>query len=402
MTSEFARALAATSLSLALATTGAAVVTVSTADMAFAKSEKANSGNRGGNGNGNAGSNRGGGASEAGGDNRSSRGNGGASGDARATGSERSGARGDNGSGGERSDARGGNGNGGERSGARGSNGNGKIFGFLPAHRPSNAATEEAEPERTERTARSAPQASVRPAPRSDEEEEIAGNGWKARLDDGVLDTHPSELGMWNSARRSPQAIANMVAKYAETGDASGAGGAIGYLVHSHQQAAEGSTAWYDALQAAITDGDLTVEEAERLLDGTLSQDAFDEALAELGDTVIFEEGVISCAEDAECDPEQLAALQADADTLAFLDSEEAADLRDAQEGYDAALADVAAAEALVQPNKSTDEEVREQMLADVKDLLDIEDLLAPEFVAPETIEEDTIVEDTGETEEDA
>jgi hypothetical protein len=401
MTSGFARALAATSLSLALATTGAAVVTVSTADTAFAKSEKANSGNRGGNGN--AGSNRGGGASEAGGDNRSSRGNGGAAAEARGdNGVERSTARGNNGNGGERSGARGDNGNGGERSTARGGNGNGKLFGFLPAHRPSNAAAEEVEPERVERTARSAPQASVRPAPRSDEEEEIAGNGWKARLDDGMLDTHPSELGMWNSARRSPQAIANMVAKYAETGDASGAGGAIGFLVYAHQQAADGSTAYYDALQAAIDDGDLTVETAERLLDGSLSQEAFAAALDELGEDVDFEGGVISCDEDAICDEEELAALQADADALAYLASEEAADLRTAQEGYDSALADVEAAEALVQPNKSTDEAVRDQMLADVKDLLDIEDLLAPEFVAPETVEEETIVEESGETEEDA
>jgi acetone carboxylase gamma subunit len=202
---------------------------------------------------------------------------------------------------------------------------------------------------------------------------------------------------MWNSARRNPRAIENMVAKYAETGDMSGAGGMIGYLVWSHQQAAESSTAYYDALQAAITDGDLSVETAERLLDGSLSQDSFDMALDVLGDDVVFEDGVISCAAEAVCDAEELAALQEDADALAFLASDEAADLRTAQEDYDAAREDVEAADALVQPNKSTDEEVREQMLADVKDLLDIDEITAPAFVAPD-IEE----EDTGDSDEDA
>lgn len=378
MTSGFTKALAATSLSLALATAGAGVVTLSTADVAFAKSDKANGGNRGGNSS----ANRGGGASDAGSDNRASRGNGGASGEARGNGN------------GNRSGN--GNGKGAERSSAQG--GNGKLFGFLPAHRPDTGGQGRTTTERTERTARSAPQASARPAPRSAEDEEIAGNGWKARLDDGVLDTHPSELGMWNSARRSPQAIANMVAKYAETGTVSGAGGAIGYLVWSHQQAADSATGYYDALQGAITNGDLTVETAERLLDGSLTQESFDAALAELGEDVLFEDGMISCAPGATCDDDALKALQADADTLAFLASDEAADLRMAQDGYEAAREDVEAAEALVQPNKSTgDEDVRTQMLADVKDLLDIEEIAAPEFEAPEIVDEDT-----GESEEDA
>jgi hypothetical protein len=380
MTSGLAKTLAATSLSLALATAGAGLVTFSTADVAFAKSDKANSGNRGGN----SGANRGGGASEAGSDNRASRGNGGASGEARGNGAERSAAQGGNGN-----TARGGNSGG----------GNGKLFGFLPAHRSDTAGSGKPEVGRTERAARSAPQASARPEPRSmsAEDEEIAGNSWKTRLDDGVLETHPSELGMWNSARRNPRAIENMVAKYAETGDMSGAGGMIGYLVWSHQQAAESSTAYYDALQAAITDGDLSVETAERLLDGSLSQDSFDMALDELGEDVVVEDGVISCAAEAVCDAEELAALQEDADALAFLASDEAADLRTAQEDYDAAREDVEAADALVQPNKSTDEEVREQMLADVKDLLDIDEITAPAFVAPD-IEE----EDTGDSDEDA
>jgi hypothetical protein len=382
MTSGLAKTLAATSLSLALATAGAGLVTFSTADVAFAKSDKANSGNRGGN----SGANRGGGASEAGGDNRSSRGNGGASGEAR-------------GNGADRSAAQGGNGNGNTARGGNSAGGNGKLFGFLPAHRSDTAGSGKPEVGRTERAARSAPQASARPEPRSmsAEDEEIAGNSWKTRLDDGVLETHPSELGMWNSARRNPRAIENMVAKYAETGDMSGAGGMIGYLVWSHQQAAESSTAYYDALQAAITDGDLSVETAERLLDGSLSQDSFDMALDELGEDVVFEDGVISCAAEAVCDAEELAALQEDADALAFLASDEAADLRTAQEDYDAAREDVEAADALVQPNKSTDEEVREQMLADVKDLLDIDEITAPAFVAPD-IEE----EDTGDSDEDA
>jgi hypothetical protein len=388
MTSALARTLAATSLSLALATAGAGIVTLSTADVAFAKSDKANGGNRGGNSS----ANRGGGASEAGSDNRSSRGNGGASGEARGNGAERSAAQGGNGKsnagGGDRdsrsSDTR----------GTRGG-GNGKLFGFLPAHRSGDADPDETATGRPERAARSAPQASARPEPRSAdtlsaEDEEIAGNSWKTRLDDGVLLTHPSELGMWNSARRNPRAIENMVAKYAETGEMSGAGGMIGYLVWSHQQAAESSTAYFDTLQAAITDGDLTVETAERLLDGSLSQESFDAALAALGEDVVFEDGVVSCAEGAVCDAEELADLQADADTLAFLASDEAADLRTAQEGYDAAREDAEAADALVQPNKSTDEEVRAQMLADVKDLLDIDEIAAPEFVAPETEEEDT------------
>jgi hypothetical protein len=222
-----------------------------------------------------------------------------------------------------------------------------------------------------------------------------------------MLDTHPRELGMWNSARRSPQAIANMLAKYEETGEVNGAGGAIGFLVWSHQQMEEPTTDYFNALQLAVTDEQIAIGAAERLLDGSLTEESFQDTLDALGDDVDFVDGVVTCAEDATCDPDVLARLQEDADALAFIASDEGKALAEARDAYDTADADRQAAEALVQPNFTPDDpNIQEQMLADVKDLLDIEDTDLPGFAPPEPDEPEEPVEGAeespGDTEDDA
>lgn len=372
-------ALVATTLSLALATSGAVVVTLSTAGMAIAKSEKANGGggNRGGNGGNQRAGKSGGEASQAG--NRG-------------------------GQGGQKTSSAGGNrsgetrGNGGTRSG----NGNGKLFGFLPAHQ-SDGNGQGATRSGTRASVQGAPNATPRPTPRDESDEgyeDLAryGNSWKSRLDDGMLDTHPRELGMWNSARRSPQAIANMVAKYDATREVTGAGGAIGFLVWSHEQLEAPTTAYFDALQQAVTDEQIAVGAAERLLDGSLTDDSFQDALDALGGDVEVVDGVVTCAEGATCDPDVLAALQEDADALAFLASDDGMALAEARDALDAADADRLAAEALVQPNFTPgDPDLQAQMLADVKDLLDIEDIDLPDFEPPA----EEAPEEPGEGEED-
>ncbi|MGI1661587.1 hypothetical protein ACRDNQ_05035 [Palleronia sp. KMU-117] len=389
-------ALVATTLSFALATGGAAIVTLSTAGLAIAKSDKANSGggNRGGNGNG--------------GNQRAGK----SGGDAAQTGTR-------GGQGGQKGSSQGGTrssenrGNGGGNGGGSGG-GNGKLFGFLPAHQSGgngHGATKSA----TRTSVQSAPKSAPRPTPRTDDSDEDVddlaryGNSWKSRLDDGRLDTHPRELGMWNSARRSPQAIANMVAKYDASREVTGAGGAIGFLVWSHQQMAEPTTAYFDGLQQAVTDERITVGAAERLLDGSLTEDSFQDAVDALGEDVEVVDGVVTCAEGAVCDPEVLAALQEDADALAFLASEDGADLAGARDAYAEADADRLAAEALVQPKFTPgDPDLQAQMLADVKDLLDIEAIETPEFVPPVPDEPEVPVEEEeeeeipGNTEEDA
>jgi hypothetical protein len=357
MQEKLRKVLTATTLSVALATSGAAVVTFATAEVAVAKSDKANGGNRGGNGNGNsnASSNRGGASAAEAPGQRTSPGNSGASkaGDSRGNAS---------------------------RSGGTRTTGNGKLFGFLPAHVP-----EKSRREPVEQSVRSAPRTSVRPQPKASED--VAdGNSWKTRLDDGVLDTHPRELGMWNSAKRSPQAVANMVAKYETTGDATGAGGMIGALVSAYDTYNEDKSDYFDALQASVTAGDLSADTATRIFDGTLTQDSFDLDLENFeGDIVLGDDGSITCADGADCSDADLARLQEDADALAYLSSEDGADVAQAAEDFEQASEDRAIADASVQPNFSTDDpEIQEQMLTDVKDLLDIEETETPEFVAPE------------------
>lgn len=367
MRKTLSSAFAATSLSLAVATAGATIVTFSGADTAFAKSENANGGNRGGNGNGNrGGENKGGG--ERGGAERG----GGKPANAQGKAAERGNAQGkaaERGNGGSGQKA--GNGSGASNR----SGGGGKLFGLIPRHQPQNSrgggnggAAASAQ--------RSAPATSARPAPRSaeDEDERIYGNSWKTRLDDGSLETHPSELGPWNSAKRSPQAVANMVEKYERTGDMSGAGGMIGYLVSSYW-ALDGEdgarTTYFSTLQTAVDDGALSVAAATRLFEGPpLTQEEFD-ALLESDDYagIIVTDGIVSCDAGATCEDDDIALLQAELDALDFLARNDGAE----GDYYDA-LEAAAEADATVVPNRSPeDDEIRQTMLEDVKDLLDID-----------------------------
>lgn len=361
------KALAATTLSVALATTGAVVVTVATADMAIAKSDKANAGN-GGNRGGNGGRD-------------ANRGNSGKSANAGERGPSRGQGQGAKSGGGFAASLGLGRGQGGP-----------KLFGFLPPHQSGGGKSDR---QNGQSVQRSAPETSARPAPRGtdiemDESADIRGNSWKTRLDDGILETHPRELGMWNSARRNPQAIANMVAKYeasCETAcDATGAGGMIGALVSAYDGYNTEKSDFFDALQASVMAGDLTVDTASRLFDGSLTQESLEAEIAGFGgDIVLGEDGMVSCADGAECSDDDLERLQDDADALAFLASDEGADLAKAAEDYEMAAETRAIADASVQPNFSVgNAEVQEKMLADVKDLLDIEETQTPEFAAPE------------------
>jgi hypothetical protein len=337
-----------------MATTGAAVVTFSGADMAFAKSENANGGNRGGNGNR---------SSERGGNGKSHASQG----------------KGPNGQGAERSTAGRGNGNIGKAIGSvfggtnRGGGGD-RLFGFIPRHEPNGNRGSSGGPATVQRAA---PQASVRPVARSAEKEDerLYGNSWKTRLDDGVLETHPRELGPWNSAKRNPQAIANMVEKYERTGEMTGAGGMIGYLVSSYWalDGVDGErTAYFSTLQTAVHDEGLPIDAARRLFESPpLSQEEFDALLYSEEYAGKFEviDGVVDCAGETDCNEDDRAFLQTELDALTFLAENEGAD-----GDYYAALEAAAEADELVQPNFSPeDEAIRETMLADVKDLLDID-----------------------------
>jgi hypothetical protein len=362
MQSGLRKALAATSLSLALATTGAVFVTFSTADMAVAGNHKANGGNGG---------NRGGNS-----DRGAERGNSGKSNGAGAQNVNRGGGNSANAGGKGLAETLGLGG------GAGAGGGGNKLFGLLPRHQPSGSANKGAE----QSAGRSAPQTSARPAPKSAPEDDLAqyGNSWKSRVEGGMLETHPRELGMWNSARRSPQAIANMVAKYEETGEVNGAGGMIGFFVSSYSTYNEAKGSYFDALQAAVDNGDMTAEVAERLFSGDLTRDSFEDDLEGFeGDIVLGDDGMVSCADGADCALGDIQRLQADADALATIESDP--ELQQLAEDFDAASESRMEADAIVQPNFTPDDPaVQEQMLADVKDLLDVDEYETPTFVDPE------------------
>ncbi len=353
------KTVAAGSLSLALV--GASVVAIAavTAEPAFAKSEKANGGNKGGNGASN----------KAGGKDKGNRGGGSAG--------KKAGGKTDKG--GKKSSASSNRGDGkvfggnGRKSESRtgGSGGNGKLFGFLPAHQPKGSTKK---PDTPVKVVKPSPKPVSKPA-KVDQ-----GNSWKKRLDDGVLETHPSELGPWNSAKRSPQAVENMVRKYRETGSRTGAGGMIGYFVASYEDLNDSSETYFNALQADVTDGNISVGAAERLFAGDLTKDSFAEDLAfyednqDLGVMVsLGDDGVISCEGDADACASIVPQLQEDHDALAFLESDGGADTAEFGAIRSDAQATVEEANQSVRPNKSTDLTVQEVMLYDVKDLLDVE-----------------------------
>jgi hypothetical protein len=119
----------------------------------------------------------------------------------------------------------------------------------------------------------SAPESSIKPVLRPGSEN---GNNWKTRLDDGQLQTPPSHLKSWNSAKRSPRALQNMVDKYEASGRAAnGAGGMIAAFVVAHDdfaRAAEPVAGLTGALQDAIDAGSTSLDSAQAVLDGTLSR----------------------------------------------------------------------------------------------------------------------------------
>jgi len=213
------------------------------------------------------------------------------------------------------------------------------------------------------------------------EVETARGKSWKTRLD-GELTTHPSELGAWNSARRSPVAIANMAEKYRMTGDASGAGGMIGALVVAYEDYGNATASFQEALDGAIAAERIDEETANRLIDGSLSEESIAATLMEFetrtGELFVYDDATdtYSCGDAGEGDcslvsAEELDALNTDAATLSMIASDAAlSDAIDAYAGADSSLED---ANALVQPNRSTDPAVQEAMLEDVLDLLDLE-----------------------------
>ena len=225
------------------------------------------------------------------------------------------------------------------------------------------------------------------------------GKSWKTRLDGEMLTTHPSELGAWNSAKRNPNAIANLVEKYRETGEANGAGGMIAALVVAYEDRNAAVTAAAADLQAAIDAGTITREQVEGILDGSLNMADLDTDLmtlkdgagTEIGDYIVVDnpDGSISlaCFEDADCD---LTAAQMEADRIAagyaalgtvivpeqvledgtIIPAKTVGDISAEVESADA-LAD--AADATIVPNKSPDDAtVVDMMIADVLNLLDL------------------------------
>jgi len=230
-------------------------------------------------------------------------------------------------------------------------------------------------------------------------EAELAqGNSWKTRLDGG-LTTHPSELGPWNSARRSPVAIANMAEKYRMTGDASGAGGMIGALVVAYEDYASATTGFQTALDEAIAAELIDEATANRLIDGTLTEDAIlttvMEFEAETGALFVEDEatGTYSCDDSGGGDcalvgAEDLDALNADAAALSLIESDAASD------DYSEPALSIEEANAMVQPQKSTDPAVQEAMLADVLGLLGLEEADLSLYEVPEESGEELLPED--------
>lgn len=264
MTSRFTTGVAAAAIAALTLTGATAVTTFVTADAAYAK------GNGNGNGNGNRGGNRGGREDRGGRDDR--------------------GGPGDRGRG--ASEERGNSGNAG-RGGGHGGNGAQTRQAAPQDARSAPQRGNSAQAPGQLRKAQSAPSSSLAPTARpmtaaaeiTPEGEEMPGahsGNWKSRLDDGVLDTPANVLGFWNSARRSEQAIANMVEKYRETGDASGAGGKIGQLIVAYggYNEALGGATGEGGLQEAVDSGLISAADANALLDGSL---AFEDVLAALG-----------------------------------------------------------------------------------------------------------------------
>ncbi len=128
------------------------------------------------------------------------------------------------------------------------------------------------------------------------------GNSWKTRLDDGILDTPANELRSWNSAKRSPQALMNMVEKYEATGKANGAGGMIAAFVVAHGDYADAigpMNGLTDALQTAVDDGLISYDDATALLSGDLNDASLAADLAALNDILAQE---VAAAEDLDAD----------------------------------------------------------------------------------------------------
>lgn len=263
-------------------------------------------------------------------------------------------------------------------------------------------------------TAKAPAKATARAATATAPETTVAsGKSWKSRLASGALRVHPSELGAWNSAKRSPVAIANMAEKYRETGKATGAGGQIGALVVAYEDynlaingdPEAGTLGLSDSLQAAVDAGTITVEMAERILAGDLpTEEEFAGEVAAISDSYELPEGVslsyeagsVGCSDggDGGCDAvmneagfadlrDQIAAIEADAAALEDPEILAAIDARVEAE------AELKAAQAMVM--SATTPGLAAQMLADVEELLHIS-LQAPEqIIAP--AEEDSGLE---------
>lgn len=223
------------------------------------------------------------------------------------------------------------------------------------------------------------------------------GNSWKTRLDDGMLSTPSYELGAWNSAKRSPRAIANMVEKYRETGKANGAGGMIGQLVAAYEDYNGANEDLETALQDAVNNGTLDQATAQSILDGSLSSESIENALVAadlLGDEMVTLDGsTVSCddsgAGDCAAISDELDALQADVDALDVASTDPA--ISDALDGVAGVEDTLATAQSTIVPKKTP--ELYETMKADIEDLLDISltepgTILPPEELDPETVED--------------
>lgn len=230
------------------------------------------------------------------------------------------------------------------------------------------------------------------------------GKSWKTRLDSEMLQTHPSELGAWNSAKRNPNAIANLVEKYRETGEANGAGGMIAALVVAYEDYNDAAAPAISILQAAVDGMELSKDDANAILSGGINSMTISDAVSSLnGDApmveveladgttqmqpayvVAYDGTAVSCS-GTMCDLVDTSVLNAQAEALSSTITVEETDadgnvisstdyrLEDYVAMLDDEMQAVADANATIVPNKSPDDAaVQEMMQDDVLDLLDL------------------------------
>jgi hypothetical protein len=220
------------------------------------------------------------------------------------------------------------------------------------------------------------------------------GNSWKTRIEGGALSLHSNEYGAWNSARRSPVAIANMAAKVRDGKVSNGAGAMIGTLVVAYEDR-NAAQDMVEMQMQMLVDGGVSVENAEAYLAGDLTGASIDQAVMDAfggnPDIVVaLDGGSYSCTDAVEgsgaCGGVDLSGYN---DQLADLDTmDNDADLQTYLGDYDLADAALDDAQGTVQPKNSTDEADAIAMLGDIEQLLGVEEdeimLEAPEPVVEE------------------